>query len=63
MQEKLSSNGYDNIIFEITFDEDYAYTIRKVVVKNSDLTEDEWKKIRSIITEYVGRATVEKEDT
>ncbi len=63
LQEKLSSNGYDNIIFEITFDEDYAYTIRKVVVKNSDLTDDEWKKIRSIITEYVGRATVEKEDT
>ena len=61
LEEKLTSNGYENVKFEVTFDENYAYSVKKVVVKNTFLSEDEWQKVQKIIIEYVGRATVEKE--
>ncbi|MDE5616753.1 MAG: stage III sporulation protein AF [Clostridia bacterium] len=63
LKDKLSANGYENITFEVTFAEDYAYSIKKVVVKNSFSSEDEWNKVKRIIMEYVGRATVEKENS
>ena len=60
LEEKLSSNGYENVEFEVTFDENYAYAIDKVVVKSAFASEEEWQKVKKIISEYVGRATVEK---
>lgn len=60
IKEKLSSNGYENVEFDVTFDENYAYAVEKVVVKSSFASEEEWQKVKKIISEYVGRATVEK---
>ena len=61
LEEHLSNSGYDNIQFEMTFDENYAYSVEKVVVKNTFSSEEEWQKVKKIIMSYVGRATVEKE--
>lgn len=63
LDERLLSHGYDNIEFEIEFDEDYAYSVKKVVVKNVFSSEEEWNIVKRIITEYVGRTTVEKESS
>lgn len=60
LEDKLSENGYENVKFEVTFDENYAYTVKKVVVKNTFTSDEEWQKVKKIISEYVGRATVEK---
>ena len=61
IQDNLTSNGYTNVEFDITFDEDYAYSVKKVVVKSKFSSEEEWQNIKKIIMDYVGRATVEKE--
>ena len=61
IEDQLASNGYENIQFEVTFDQNYAYSVKKVIVKNNFSSEEEWQKVKKIIMSYVGRATVEKE--
>ena len=61
LKSELAASGYESVEFEITFDDGYAYSIEKVTVTSVFTTDKEWEEVKSIIKNYVGNATVEKE--
>ncbi|MDE6189009.1 MAG: stage III sporulation protein AF [Clostridia bacterium] len=60
LTEELTANGYAGVEFEITFDDDYAYAVKKVTVKSVITSDKDWEEIKAIIKNYVGATTIER---
>jgi len=60
LSERLLQSGYKDIKFELQFDEDYSYGVRKVIVDAQSIDEGKWEDVRKIINGYILRAEVVK---
>ncbi len=60
LSERLLQSGYEDIKFELQFDEDYSYGVRKVIVDAQSIDEGKWEDVRKIINGYILRAEVVK---
>ncbi len=60
LSEKLEKAGYNDLSFNIEFDEDYVYMINKVVVDSSGISESKWQEILKFLQIATGNAKIEK---
>ncbi len=60
LSEKLEKAGYNDLSFNIEFDEDYVYMINKVVVDSSGISESKWQEILKFLQTATGNAKIEK---
>lgn len=60
LKQKLEKAGYNDLSFDIQFDEEYVFMINKIVVYDSDIDEQQWLKLKEFLSAVTGNAKVEK---
>ena len=60
LKEKLEKAGYNDLSFNIQFDEEYVYMINKVVVYGKNFDEQQWQELKEFLLAVTGNAKVEK---
>ena len=60
LKEKLEKAGYNDLSFNIQFDEEYVYMINKVVVYGKNFDEQQWQELKEFLRAVTGNAKVEK---
>ena len=60
LKEKLNKAGYNDLSYDIQFDEDYVYIIDKITVDGKDIDETQWQEIVEFIRNVIGNVKIEK---
>ncbi len=60
LKQKLEKSGYNDLSFDIQFDEEYVFMINKIVVYDNDIDEQQWLKLKEFLSAVTGNAKVEK---
>ncbi len=60
LKQKLEKAGYNDLSFDIQFDEEYVFMINKIVVYDNDIDERQWLKLKEFLSAVTGNAKVEK---
>ncbi|MDE6605682.1 MAG: stage III sporulation protein AF [Clostridia bacterium] len=60
LKEKLEKAGYNDLSFDIQFDEEYVFMINKIVVRGKDLDEQRWQELTEFLRAVSGNAKIEK---
>ncbi len=60
LKQKLEKAGYNDLSFDIQFDEVYVFMINKIVVYGNDIDEQQWLKLKEFLSTVTGNAKVEK---
>ena len=60
LKQKLEKSGYNDLSFDIQFDEEYVFMINKVVVDSSGISESKWQEILMFLQTATGNAKIEK---
>ena len=60
LQKKLEKAGYNDLSYDIQFDEEYVYMINTITVHNKDIDEKEWQELTEFLHSVTGNAKVEK---
>ena len=60
LKQKLEKSGYNDLSFDIQFDEEYVFMINKIVVYGNDIDEQQWLKLKEFLSAVTGNAKVEK---
>ena len=60
LQKKLESAGYNDLSYDIQFDEEYVYMINTITVHSKDIDEKQWQELTEFLHSVTGNAKVEK---
>ena len=60
LREKLDQEGYNDLSFDIQFDEDYVYIIDKVKVYADALSDSQWQSLLEFLQTVTGNAKIER---
>lgn len=60
LREKLEKAGYNDLSFDIQFDEEYVFMIDKITVHSRNLDEKQWQKLTEFLRSVTGNAKIEK---
>ena len=60
LKQKLEKSGYNDLSFDIQFDEEYVFMINKIVIYDNDIDEQQWLKLKEFLSAVTGNAKVEK---
>ena len=60
IQQKLASQGYNDLSYDIQFDEEYVYMIEKIVVYAEGMSESDWQELLQVLLTISGGAKIER---
>ena len=60
IEDKLKENGYNDLSFNIQFDEEYVYLIDTISIDAADMTDEEWNGLVKYIQSIVGMVKISK---
>ena len=60
LKEKLEKAGYNDLSFDIQFDEDYVYLIDKITVYTKDMSDDQWQELLEYLKTTAGNVKIER---
>ena len=60
LREKLEQAGYNDLSFDIQFDEDYVYIIDKVKVYADAMSDSQWQDLLKYLQSATGNVKIEK---
>ncbi|MDE6275793.1 MAG: stage III sporulation protein AF [Clostridia bacterium] len=61
LRQKLEKAGYNDLSYNIQFDEDYVYIIDKITVDGKDIDDKQWQELVEFLHNVTGGAKVERE--
>lgn len=59
-EDKLQQEGYNDLSFDIQFDEDYVYLIDSISIDASGMTDEEWDGLVKYVQSIVGMVKINK---
>lgn len=60
LAEKLEKAGYNDLSYDIQFDEEYVFMIDKIVVNCKGIDEQQWQELQEFLRAVSGNAKVER---
>lgn len=60
LREKLENAGYNDLSFDIQFDEDYVYLIDKITVYSKNMSESQWQELLEFLQTTTGIVKIER---
>ncbi len=60
VEDKLKENGYNDLSYDIQFDEEYVYLIDSIAIDSGGMSDEEWMDLVKYIQSAVGRIEVKK---
>ena len=60
VEDKLSEKGYNDLSFDIKFDEDYVYLIDSITINASEMTDEEWQELIKYLQSTIGKVKIIK---
>ena len=60
VEDKLKENGYNDLSYDIQFDEEYVYLFDSIAIDSGGMSDEEWMALVKYIQSAVGRIEVKK---
>ena len=60
IKDKLQNAGYNDLSFDIQFDEDYIYLIDKITVDSKGMSDTQWQELVKFIQSIAGSIKIER---